>query len=199
MAAPVPGGFFGARFSLYPLTDGFVPVILRAIEGLASSGLEVQTDDVSTFLGGDRDAVFGALAESFTAAARTGVHVVMPVLLSHGCPGEEVCEMPDDQPHPPGAAKRKLARAGVRVSAQWSLYPLGDPAYMTRIEEAIARGKSDRVHVAGRHFVSHLAGDLADVLTSVRGSFDAACERVGHVTAHLVISANSPSTAGHGG
>ena len=193
MAQPVPEGFFGARFSLYPLTDRSVPVILGAIEGLAASGLEVETDDVSTCLVGDRDEVFGALLESFGKAARTGEHVVMTVLLSHGCPGEERCAVPFHGPLPPKPAGVRAARTGVEVACQWSLYPLGDPDYMDRIDDAIAQGKSDGVHATGRHFVSHLRGDLADVLRSVRTSFDETCARVGHVTAHLTIAANSPT------
>lgn len=195
MAGPLPGGFFGARFSLYPMTDRYVAVILAAIDGLKGSGLEIETDDVSTFLGGDRDRdrVFAALADAFTKAARTGEHVVMTVLLSHGCPGEEVCLTPNAAPTPPGDARGTLGRSGVQVSCQWSLYPLGEPTYMERIDQAIARGKSDGVHAKGRHFVSHLTGDLADVLTTIRRSFDASCDQVGHVTAHLTLAANSPT------
>jgi uncharacterized protein YqgV (UPF0045/DUF77 family) len=66
------------------MTDRFVPVILQAIEGLAESGLDVETDDVSTFVGGDEDTVFDALERSFARAAATGEHVVMTVLLSRG-------------------------------------------------------------------------------------------------------------------
>ena len=83
-ASPEAPGFFGARFSLYPMTDRFVPVILDAIEGLRDGGLDVETDDVSTFLGGPQDAVFGALRRAFTRAAASGEHVVMTVLLSYG-------------------------------------------------------------------------------------------------------------------
>lgn len=193
MAGPVPGGFFGARFSLYPMTDRYLDVILAAIDGLKGSGLEIETDDVSTFLGGDRDRIFAALAGAFTRAARTGEHVVMTVLLSHGCPGEEVCLTPNATPTPPDPERGTLGRSGVLVSCQWSLYPLGEPTYMQRIDEAIARGKSDGVHATGRHFVSHLTGDLADVLTTIRRSFDASCGQVGHVAAHLTLAANSPT------
>ena len=83
-APPDTPGFFGARFSLYPMTDRFVPVILHAIEGLRDGGLEVETDDVSTFLGGPPDAVFGALRRAFARAAGSGEHVVMTVLFSYG-------------------------------------------------------------------------------------------------------------------
>jgi energy-coupling factor transport system substrate-specific component len=87
-APPTPScggtGFFGARFSLYPMTDRFVPVILNAIEGLRDGGLVVETDDVSTFLGGHPETVFRALRRAFARAAAGGDHVVMPVLFSYG-------------------------------------------------------------------------------------------------------------------
>ena len=76
--------FFGARFSLYPMTDRFVPVILHAIEGLRESGLTVETDGVSTFIGGHPDLVFGALRRAFARAAGSGDHVVMAALFSYG-------------------------------------------------------------------------------------------------------------------
>src|SRR5438552_2227239 len=111
--------FFGARFSLYPMTDRYARVILDAIKGLRDTGLEVETDEVSTFIGGDRDRVFGELARVFAAAARTGEHVVMTVLLSHGCPGETYCEATGEVRVPaPAAAEGE--KSGVAVSAQRS-------------------------------------------------------------------------------
>ena len=76
--------FFGARFSLYPMTDRYVPVIMGAIDGLGERGLTVETDDVSTFLGGHPEAVFATLRRAFARAAATGEHVVMTVLFSYG-------------------------------------------------------------------------------------------------------------------
>ncbi len=184
--------FFGARFSLYPMTDRYVPVILDAIAGLRETGLEVETDDVSTFIGGDRDRVFAELERVFAAAARSGEHVVMTLLLSHGCPGETFCEATGEV-IAPGTARAGARRSGVAVSAQWSLYPLGVPQYMDVIYREIARTKAAGVFGRGAHFVSALQGDLADVLGAVRTSFDAACADVGHVVAHATISANSPT------
>ena len=77
-------GFFGARFSLYPMTDRFIPVILSAIEGLREGGLTVESDDVSTFVGGPRGQVFGVLRRAMARAAASGAHVVMTVLFSYG-------------------------------------------------------------------------------------------------------------------
>ncbi len=184
--------FFGARFSLYPMTDRYVAVILDAIKGLRDTGLEVETDDVSTFIGGDRDRVFGELTRVFAAAAGTGEHVVMTVLLSHGCPGETYCESTGEIRVPAQATAGK-AQSGVAVSAQWSLYPLGSDGYMDVIYREIDRTKRAGVFAKGAHFVSGLRGDLTDVLGAIRASFDAACADAGHVVAHAIVSANSPS------
>ena len=206
------GGFFGARFSLYPMSDRFVPIILHAIEGLKESGLEVETDDVSTFLGGPPDAVFGALQQAFARAAESGEHVVMTVLFSYGCPGETVCLAPEGGTQiaagPSGAVRREpetqvdatssgdvAGREGtaVRVAGQWSLYPLGVPHYMDVIYREIDRTKTAGVFTRGQHFVSRLDGDLGAVLGAIRRGFLAACESTGHVVAHATLSANSPS------
>jgi len=187
-----PPPFFGARFSLYPMTDRYVRVILDSIKGLRDTGLEVETDEVSTFIGGDRDRVFGELARVFAAAARTGEHVVMTVLLSHGCPGETYCESTGEI-RVPAHANNTGDKSGVAVSAQWSLYPMGSDGYMDVIYREIDRTKRAGVFAKGAHFVSGLRGDLTDVLAAVRASFDAACADAGHVVAHATISANSPT------
>src|SRR5260221_12589525 len=187
--AKFEAGYFGARFSLYPMADRYVPVILGAIDGIASSDLEVETDDVSTFIKGDRDLVWSTLEDAFAKAAWTKEHVVMTVLVSHGCPGEELCEIDPLK----GTAEHGVAHpgVGVPVSCQWSLYPLGEPGYMDVIYKAVADTKADGVFKKGRHFVSHLDGDLDRVLDSIRRTFDAACESASHVTPHITLSANA--------
>jgi energy-coupling factor transport system substrate-specific component len=184
--------FFGARISLYPMSDRYIPIILDAIKGLDRTGLEVETDDVSTFLGGDRDQVFAELERIFAAAARTREHVVMTVLLSHGCPGETYCEATGEI-RAPRTAPPTAAKSGVSVACQWSLYPLGVDGYMDVIYREIDRTKKAGVFAKGQHFVSSLRGDLTDVLAAVRMSFDAACADAGHVVAHATFSANSPT------
>lgn len=191
-AARAAPPFFGARFSLYPMTDRYVKVIQGAIEGLRDTGLEVETDEVSTFIGGDRDRVFGELRGVFAAAAQTGEHVVMTVLLSHGCPGETYCESTGEI-RVPAEANTHGAKSGVAVTAQWSLYPLGSDRYMDVIYREIDRTKQAGVFAKGAHFVSGLRGDLTDVLAAIRTSFDAACGAAGHVVAHATVSANSPT------
>jgi hypothetical protein len=207
-------GFFGARFSLYPMSDRFVPIILHAIEGLRDSGLDVETDDVSTFLGGPPDAVFRALWRAFARAASTGEHVVMAVQLSYGCPGETVCLAPAGgaasglpsavagdlaPPDELGSSGSGAADAqALEVSAQWALYPLGVPHYMDVIYREIDRTKAAGVFTRGQHFVSRLDGDLGSVLNAIRRGFLAACDSAGHVVVHATLAANSPSQEARG-
>jgi uncharacterized protein YqgV (UPF0045/DUF77 family) len=202
MVADTPDAFFGARFSLYPMTDRFVAVILDAVEELSRFNLEVETDDVSTFLGGHPDGVFAALEQAFTRAAAGGTHVVMTVLLSRGCPGETVCDpaaAPPPHPAPAGIPGVPGATPLPRVACQWSLYPLGIRGYMDVIYREIDRTKGAGVYTRGQHFVSRLDGDLHDVLLTIRQAFEAAAGDAGHVVAHLTIAANSPSSAPAGG
>jgi hypothetical protein len=193
MATSPPNGspFFGARFSLYPMSDRYVPIILGAIDGIRDRGLEVETDDVSTFIGGDRNAIWATLEDVLAKAARTGEHVVMTALVSHGCPGETYCE-PDPMT---GTARAPAPHTGgdVEVSAQWSLYPLGAAGYMDVIYEEIDRTKRAGLFTGGAHFVSKLEGDACTVLDGIRSAFDDACGRASHVVAHVTISANSPT------
>lgn len=76
--------YFGCRFSLHPMADEFVPVILGAIEHLRRPGLELETDDVSTCVVGPIPDVFEALATCLAAAADSGTHVAMSATFSHG-------------------------------------------------------------------------------------------------------------------
>src|SRR2546427_11520414 len=178
--------FFGARFSLYPMTERYIAIILEAVKGLHETGLEVETDDVSTFVGGDRNRVFDELARVFAAAARTGEHVVMTVLLSHGCPGETYCEATGEVRTPRPAAP-DLGKSGVNVRCQWSLYPLGAPGYMDVICREVDPTKGVGVFARGAHFVSGLTAELSEVLPAIRTSFCAACADVGHVGPHATL------------
>ena len=192
----------GVRFSLYPMTDGFVPVILDAVRDLDRLGLEVEVDDVSTCLMGEEPQLFEALRVAFGRAARTGTHVVMVTSFSAGCPGEpesDVCaprhvtlaELAQEQ-----GADDWVAEAydlPERVACQFALYPLGIEHYMEVIYREIGEAKTAPVSAGGRHFATHLAGDGAAVFDALRTAFRNARRDAAHVVMTATISANSPS------
>ena len=59
--------FAGAQVSLYPMTDGFVDVILSSLSALDPwrDKLRVETDDISTLIVGPPEVLFPALRDLY--------------------------------------------------------------------------------------------------------------------------------------
>ncbi|WP_420112038.1 YkoF family thiamine/hydroxymethylpyrimidine-binding protein [Pseudactinotalea sp.] len=189
----------GARITLSVMSDDYVRVITDALTAVDSSDLEVDTDKVSTFVRGSEERIATYVRDLITAAARAGHHLVATLMFSRGCPGEVCGVMPSLRPATPD-----LAPTDLHVQAQWSLYPLLDPVdgadspiadHLAPVWAAIERSRERGTFVRGEHFATTLAGDLADVLTTVVDTWLAVGEAVPHVVTHVTISANSPATS----
>lgn len=195
---PTPDAYgVGARFSLHPMTDGFADLILTALRESDPRGLQISTDDVSTFVRGPEDDLHAYLVEVIGRVARTGVHTAAHVLFSRGCPGEVECTVAEGAAHAPATLARP-APAQVRAAAHWSLYPLEDSPgadHMKAIYAAIDHARDLGVLTGSEHYVTRLDGDLADVLYAVADGWREVGMQVRHVASHVSLSLNSP-TAG---
>lgn len=183
----------GARITVSVMSDDYASVITDALAAVDPTDLEIVTDKVSTFVRGSEQRLAEYVCDLIAAAARGGHHVVATVMFSRGCPGEVCGAMPDRLPPSPS-----LAPTGVGVQAQWALYPLLDGGsdlvdHLAPVWAAIERSRERGTFVRGEHFVTTLAGDLADVLGTATGCWLEVGADVAHVTTHLTISANSPS------
>ena len=194
-----PAAMIGVRFSLYPMRDDFVPLILSAVKDLDRLGVEVDVDDVSTCLLGEEPNLFEALRVAFGRAACSGAHVVLNATFSAGCPGEpegDVC-VPRAYDGPSGGEEGwsdEAYRLPETVSAQFALYPLGLGGYMDAIYSEIERAKqAGVVRVVGRHFCTHLYGPGGAVFDVVRRAFAETRSQATHSVMTLTLSANSPS------
>lgn len=202
---PTPAALgLGARITLSVMSDDYVRVITDAIDAAdgAVPGITRETDAVSTFVRGTERELATWLRELLVAAGRPGHHVSAALLLSRGCPGEVTCELPAGFGAP--ADPVVLAPAGLPVRAQWSLYPLTDgsadpdapaPDHMRDITAAIGYARDRGVQVDTRHFVTELAGDLADVLEVVTAAWVLIGTTVQHTVCHLTLSLHSPTVA----
>lgn len=190
----------GVRFSLYPMRDDFVPLILSSVDNLDQFGVEVEVDDVSTCLVGEEPHLWEAVRVAFGRAASSGAHVVLSATFSAGCPGEpegDVC-VPRGYEGPSGGDEgwsREAHALPERISAQFALYPLGADSYMDTIYSEIERARAAGVKVVGRHFCTHLYGSGADVFDVLRRAFTETRGVATHVVMTTTISANSPSLA----
>lgn len=199
--------FAGAQVSLYPMTDGFVDVILSSLNALDPwrDKLRVETDDISTLIVGPPEVLFPALRDLYAAAAQTGQHVVLRTTLSRGCPGE-----PDDpichtgalaNPSEPLALRQKNAltaisdapEKGQHADAQFSLYVMGAGDHMDEIMGCIDFVKQSGTFDRSKNFCTRLTGDAGPVFATLQQAFCQFGPPNGHVTVDLTVSANSPS------
>lgn len=78
----------GCRFSLYPMTDNFVPIILGALEGTDTSAVWSESDALSTVYRGKLPYVADAVKALFVNAWKPDVHMALEGQFSKGCPGD---------------------------------------------------------------------------------------------------------------
>lgn len=199
--------FAGAQVSLYPMTDGYVDVILSSLDALDPwrDRLRIETDDISTLIVGPPEVLFPALRDLYAAAASTDTHVVLRTTLSRGCPGE-----PDDaicqtnalaNPEEPLASRQDRALAaladvtptGQAADAQFSLYVMGSGDHMAEIMGCIDFLKQSGTFDRSKNFCTRLAGDAGQVFATLQQAFCQFGPPQGHVTIDLTVSANSPS------
>ena len=187
----------GARLTLAVMSDSYVDVILGALQGADSTGVEVETGRVSTYVSGAEQDILRYLSQVITGAARTGAHVSATVHLSRGCPGEVICKLPDDSAAL-FAQNPELEPTGLQAVAEWALYPLADedtggssPDHMRDIYAAIDYAKSTGITVRTEHFVTSLQGDVAQVLQTIAAGWILAGRSVQHVSTHATLSINS--------
>jgi uncharacterized protein YqgV (UPF0045/DUF77 family) len=199
--------FSGAQISLYPMTDGFVGVILDAIGALDPyrGDLRIETDDISTLIVGPPEILFPAMRDLFVRAAASGRHCVLSAAVSRGCPGEPddpIC-MPDPATFAAGSLPERIAAAletvrnaaptGQEVAAQFSLYPLGSGHHMDEIWGCIDFLKQSGVFDRSKNFCTKLRGDAGPVFATLAEAFLRFGAPQGHVALDLTVSANSPS------
>ena len=196
-----PLGFgVGARVTAAVMSEDYAQILTDALSRLDLTGLVRETGDVSTYLGGHETHLQRVLIDLAEALARTGHHATVSVLLSRGCPGEVVCELPGGA-GPRSAAVPAPRRTGRFASAEWALYPLADevavdgtaPDHMRDIHAAIDHARQLGTFRGSEHFVTRLEGDLGDVIATALGGWLLVGRGVQHVTSHLTLSLNSPS------
>ncbi|MFM1654387.1 YkoF family thiamine/hydroxymethylpyrimidine-binding protein [Brevibacillus sp. B_LB10_24] len=186
----------GCRFSLYPMCDQFVEVILETLQEVDTSKVWMMTDDVSTCIRGRAEHVFDTAKAMFVLAASRGIHVVWNGTFSIGCPGDTqqdaYLEVDDVRLNEP-----KLADRPVTAAAQFALYPLGTADYMSVIYDQVEHCKELGTYTKGIHYATRLDGDARQVFKSLEESFARAQESgASHVVMTAAVSANSPSRKG---
>jgi uncharacterized protein YqgV (UPF0045/DUF77 family) len=182
----------GCRFSLYPMSGGFVETILGALEKTDTSKVYSASDALSTVYRGKLLHVADAVRGVFANAYAPGLHLAMEGQFSKGCPGDHDGDsyLAED-----GEAKNFAQTKDIRfpVQCKIALYPLGVPGYIDLIARVFRMAEEAGLSPEIIHYATRLGGDfhaVMDYLTSV-------CEYCGNNAPHFALtftlSANSPT------
>lgn len=182
----------GVSFTIAPMSDNFVDIILEALEKIDTSKVSMETDDVSTTVRGKIEHIFDVTKAVFLHAATTGVHVAYQATFSMGCPGNPNRDtIPTEDNILMNAEQTKSIKQP--IAAKFSLYPLGGGDYMDVIYEQIEEMKK-HVDVSPAHSATRLDGDAVTIFEGLEKVFKATVKSgSSHTVMTVSISANSPS------
>lgn len=169
----------GCQFSLHPMSDQFVEIIIAALEETDTSNVWKETDDVNTSVRGEMVHVFDVVKAIFLHAAKTGEHVAMNGTFTIGCPGDRGQNAPMDGTDTP-INEEKTKDIAQTAGCKFALYPLGTEDYMEKIMEQIDLSKHRNVDVNPSHSATRLDGDVHDIFQALHESFDLVQQKVNH-------------------
>ncbi|WLR56846.1 Ykof family thiamine-binding protein [Mesobacillus subterraneus] len=183
----------GASFSIYPMTDRFVDIILSSLKKVDTTKVWMKSDDISTCVRGHSEHVFDVVKAIFLNASIAGDHVVLNATFSNGCPGDSAGDafMAEDLILMNKELSQKIS---LEVATQFALYPLGIPGYMDVIMDQIKTVDQQGVFSGGVHYSSRLDGDGNKVFAALESAFEGARNSdSSHIVMTVTMSANSPS------
>ena len=182
----------GCQFTLFPMSEDFVDVILSALEQVDTSKVWKETDDVSTCIRGKMVHVFDVANAIFLHAVKSGKHVAMSGTFSIDCPGDSEGHVYMDETNEP-MNQQNVQEIQQKAGCKFALYPMGTEDYMEKITEQIDLSKEWGVKVTPTHYATRLDGEVKDIFSAMKESFAKVQTVVNHITMTFTISANSPS------
>jgi energy-coupling factor transport system substrate-specific component len=183
----------GVRFSIYPMSDRFVDIILSAINEVDTSKVWMETDDVSTCVRGRSEHVFDVVKAIFLNASKHGDHVVLSATFSNGCPGDSAGDVYLSE-NAERLNENQSQQINQEVAVQFALYPMGIPTYMNVIMDQVALAEEQGTFTKGIHYASRLDGEANGVFKTLEDAFNGAHDSDStHIVMTVSMSANSPS------
>ena len=184
----------GCRFTLYPMFDKFVDVILGGLDRVDTSAVWSETDALSTVYRGKLPYVMDAVAALFASAWTEGVHMAIEGQVSKGCPGDV---SGDSKLSFEGEApNRAIVEAATQPClCKLALYPMGVGDYIDDIARVWHMADERGLNPTTIHYATRIEGSIRDVfayLTDVCKLMEAS-ESVHHYVLHFTINVNSPT------
>ena len=182
----------GCRFTLAPMTDRYVEIIMDAVSKTDTSKVWKNTDHLSTVYRGKQVHVVDAVKACFIYSWREGVHMTMEATFTKGCPGDcdADCFMAEDDVR---MNEEKIRDVHFPAACKIALYPMGTDSYMKEIAHVVNRAVDLGIYDRSTHYATYLYGDVQDLF----GYFDEVTrycgEHISHYILEVTLSVNSPT------
>ncbi len=185
----------GCRFSLYPMTDNFVSVILGALEKTDTSAVWSQSDAMSTVYRGKLPYVADAVRALFISAWQPEVHMALEGQFSKGCPGDtDGDSLLDREGEAPNRAK--IQDRHFPVLCKLALYPMGTGDYIDEIAKVWRMAEAEGLNPKTIHYATRIEGDVQKVFDYLEEVCRLMEQSVPHYILHFTLSVNSPTNEG---
>lgn len=184
----------GCRFTLYPMCDNFIDVILGGLGRVDTSAVWSETDALSTVYRGRLPYVMDAVAALFASAWTEGVHMAIEGQVSKGCPGDV---SGDSKLSFEGEApNRAIVQAATQPClCKLALYPMGVGDYIDDIARVWHMAEDRGLNPTTIHYATRIEGSIRDVFTYLTDVCQLMedTEGVHHYVLHFTINVNSPT------
>ncbi len=182
----------GCRFSLYPMTNDFVSVILGALEKTDTSAVWSQSDALSTVYRGKLSYVADAVRGLFVHAWRPKVHMALEGQFSKGCPGDtdgdSLLNREGPLPNMPDIQDKHFP-----VQCKLALYPMGVSDYIDQIAKVWRMAEEAGLKPVSIHYATRITGDVHEVFDYLENVCRLMEQSVPHYILHFTLSVNSPT------
>lgn len=184
----------GCRFTLYPMCDNFIDIILGGLERVDTSAVWSETDALSTVYRGKLDYVMDAVSALSASAWTEGVHMAIEGQVSKGCPGDVSGD--SKLTYEGEAPNHAIVEAATQPClCKLALYPMGVGDYIDDIARVWRMAEDRGLNPQTIHYATRIEGSIHDVfayLTDVCKLMEAS-ESVHHYVLHFTINVNSPT------
>ncbi len=186
----------GCRFSLAPMSDDFIDIILSSIAKVDTSRVWSMTDELSTVYRGRRIHVLDALKACLLYSYRSGVHMTMNATISEGCPGDAAM----DEEHQNAVWNESDTRINeeemkdIRFPAvlKFALYPMGRENYLEPIGVIIQHARDRGILERTQFYATVLKGDIHELFSYLEWVCAYGEEHLGHYVVELSAAVNLP-------
>lgn len=182
----------GCRFSLSPMSDNYVDIILGAIAKVDTGKVWSNTERLSSLYRGRREHVIDAVKACFVHAWKKDVHMTMEMTFSKGCPGDTDAEsyMAEDTSLLNAESTKDIH---FPVDCKISLYPMGVTNYMEYIANVVNKAVDLDIYAGSSHYVTVLKGDVHELFHYFDWVNEYCANELSHYVFEVTLSVNSPT------